>query len=157
MNDIGISVAGGLIGLLSIGMAIAFRRGRARRLAFAYWDATMPWYIRNAVFGFAPTGLVLLASAVIVLAVGAGSLTGAFVALPFMLSLGPLLLLVILWARRPPDFLKPEWLRREEAARGGQPQATGVARWIDRVVLLLGIAAAAFVALGLLFLLFYRP
>lgn len=157
MNAITNAAMAGSIGILSIGMAIGFRKGRLRRLAFAYWDATMPWYIRNAVFGFAPTGVVLLASAVIGLAVGAGSVTGAFVALPFMLSLGPLFLLVILWARRPPEFLKPEWLRDEEAARGAQPQATGAARWIDPAVLLLGVAAAAFVALGVLFLLFYRP
>ncbi len=157
MNAIVNAAMAGSIGVLSIAMAIAFKRGRARRLAFAYWDPTIPWYIRNAVFGFAPTGVAALAAAVIGLAGTTDTLTGAFVALPFILSLGPVFLLVILWARRPPDFLKPDWLRAEEAVRGGQPSTTGAARWIDRTALLLGIVAAAIVALGFPFLLLYRP
>lgn len=157
MNDIVVGAMVGFLGALSIGMSIAFRGGRVRRLAFAYWDSTMPWYIRNVAFGLAPGGVVILVMLTAGLAASSNTLVGAGVSIALAIALGPMFLLVILWARRPPDFLKPDWLREEEGRRGGQPPATGVARWIDRAVLLIALLAVAGLLVSILLLVTYRP
>ena len=94
--------------------ALAFKAGRLRRGARWYFDRTQPAYVRNLPFIALPSSLLLGASALILglhqledawaEAVVAGAGLAAFTAL----------VLALIWVQRPPEFLKPAWLRTEE-------------------------------------------
>jgi hypothetical protein len=145
----GLAALAAPLGSTGLFLAVAFRRGRFRKLANGYWDATYPWYIRNAVFMMAPGGIAFLLSVPAGFLFATGRLLEGSIGL--LLSCGFIVgfWIAVNWARRPPDFMKPDWLRAEELRRGPQPAAIGAARWIDRGTWLFAIAIVSIALVGI--------
>lgn len=145
------AVLTGFAGLALWG-AIQVRRGAWRHVLAWYWDPTYPWYMRNAGLIYVPTGM-----ACALLAAGGWLAPTALesespVLIFSVIGLGGLAFLaiiatVLVW-RRPPEFLKPDWLREEEARRGPPPAADGWIRWFDRLVTASVLIPVAFVVVG---------
>lgn len=114
-----------------------------------YWDPTYPWYMRNV-------GLVYVPGASACALMAAGSWlaptaleTQSLVLIFSVIGLGgtaflAIIATVLVW-RRPPEFLKPDWLRAEEARRGPPPAGAGWIRWFDRLVTASVLIPVAFV------------
>lgn len=130
--------------------AIRFRRGELRELAAKYWDPTYPWYLRNAAFMQAPGAIGLGALAgigwVAPTALATKSPPLVILGLGLILTFGIAALMAAMWWRQPPTFLKPDWLRQEEALRGPPARGQGWISWFDRVV----TATFVIVVIGLL-------
>ena len=94
-----------------VALGVAFRRGRARGMARWYTRRDLPFYVRNIAFGMIPYALVfgswfaLFALAHAGLDVAAAIVGyGSFV----FFAIG------LWWTIRPPEFLKPDWMRANE-------------------------------------------
>lgn len=124
--------------IIAASNAIRFRRGGLRQLAAKYWDPTYPWYIRNVAFMQVPGAIGMGALAgigwVAPTALATRSPPLVILGMACMLALGIAALLAALWWRRPPTFLKPDWLRQEETLHGPPASGAGWISWFDRVV-----------------------
>lgn len=144
----GLTVCAGVV----LWAAIQFRRGALRQVAAWYWDPTYPWHMRNI-------GLAYLPGAMAIALLAAGSWlapTALETRSPLLVFLGiglggaaflMIIATLLVW-RRPPEFLKPDWLRAEEARRGPPPAGSGWIRWFDRVVTASVLIPVAFVVVG---------
>lgn len=113
--------AGLTLGAVGIASSALFRAGRLRYLARYYWAEKMPFYARNHPFAFGPFGLGAICMGVALVATtSSDGSRDALLSLTLPGFFG-FLLLGLFWAWRPPEFLKPTWLRHEEARRG-RPQ-----------------------------------
>lgn len=104
--------------------AVAFRAGWYRRPARQYWAADVPWYVRNLAFALVPIGLFF--------AIGLGFVwtmnlaeCSVFATAIAVVALFAQPLVALLWMRRPPESLKPKWLREAEATRKPPTQKLG--------------------------------
>lgn len=96
---------------------LAFKAGRLRRSARWYFDRTQPAYVRNLPFIALPASLFFGAGALII---GLHQMEDAWadaVVAVAGLAAFTALVLALIWAHRPPEFLKPDWLRAEERPR----------------------------------------
>jgi hypothetical protein len=92
-------------------MGVQFRRGKLRNLARWYGRRDLPFYVRNLPFAVIPYALVFAAwFALFALAATGRIWPGVLVGYgSFMLFV-----LALWWSLRPPEFLKPDWLRQTE-------------------------------------------
>jgi hypothetical protein len=114
-------------GIGGIVVALLVKAGIVRKWPQRYFAAeAAPIYVRNGVFGLIPLSLGMLFMA-------------AAVAVPNVLAL-PLLAVVLAfgswgiaihWIRQPPEWLKPNWMRRAESADGLQTIGLSKTRWIE--------------------------
>ena len=110
MKEALVTLATTVAGLLAIVFGVLSIRGSWRRWEPWHRNPNLPFYLRNGAFAMIPFGVTLLGlsgailtgnrhhtvATVCVLAVFAGFVVG------------------IWFMARPPGFLKPDWLRREE-------------------------------------------
>lgn len=121
--------------------SVLFRAGGLRYLARFYWSEKMPFYARNHPFAFGPLGLGAACMPVALVATQSAEVSRdglLSLALPGWFAF---ILLALVWAWHPPEFMKPAWLREEEARRGPSQYPTAL---IDRV--LIGCLAVGFSA-----------
>jgi hypothetical protein len=98
-----------VFGLGGVAMGILFRLGHLRTMARWYHKRHLPFYVRNLPFTTIPYGLMFLAAfSAFALADGGLELAAGYVAVSSLLFV----LLGIGFSVRPPEFLKPTWLRR---------------------------------------------
>ena len=98
-----------LFGLGGIAMGVLFRLGYLRKMARWYHKRHVPFYVRNLPFTLIPYGLLFLAwFGVIALADADLEKAAGYLAVGSLLFF----LLGIAFSLRPPEFLKPQWLRR---------------------------------------------
>ena len=109
------SLAFGAVGLW---IGIGFRQGFHREKGRWYFDESMPAILRYGPLVSVPAGLFFVASGALI-AVGTerGALWAdvviAIVAVIWFVAGS----LSVIWSFRPPEWLKPEWLRDEERRR----------------------------------------
>jgi hypothetical protein len=101
-------VAGGIVLLL---MGVLSRTGAYRRWEPWYRNPNLPFYVRNLAFAMLPFGVCVLAFMIGAL-IGEGNkgIAAAFVGIAFLaFALG------IAFMVKPPRWLKPDWIKNEEA------------------------------------------
>jgi hypothetical protein len=132
-----------LFGALSFAVGLAFRLGRRRGAARWYFDEESPWYIRNFVFAVLPSSAfwILVGAALIMFDRVPEWMAWSTVAAG---SVCALVAFVVMY--RPPEMMKPRWLRDEEARRGeavrGPEHRGGVWMVIDRFGLVMMLILA---------------
>jgi hypothetical protein len=110
-------LAGGVWG---ISAGLLFRAGRLRRLSRWSFDPSLPAYIRNLPFETLPAGLMFFSGAAIILLylqhTTWGDLFGVLALFAFLATVFALARAAL----RPPNWMKPDWLREEERRRVAQ-------------------------------------
>jgi hypothetical protein len=107
-------LAVGIVGLIE---AFLVRAGRYRSFYGIYQTDAPPW-VRNKAFVGLPVGMFMIAGAAAVAFSDAGIEAGAgLMVIPVLLGLA----LSIAWVVKPPDFLKPEWLKAVESGTAPEP------------------------------------
>jgi hypothetical protein len=146
LKESALAVLGGALGVL---VGLAFRLGRGRSAARWYFDEESPWYIRNLIFGTLPFGGFFLFGWAAAMLLQDGTLWVGWA----VLSAGLVCALVaVLFMYRPPDMMKPRWLRDEEERRGvpvrGPEHRGGVWMVIDRfgLIMMLVLGGGALLA-----------
>ena len=119
-EDVVLAVLGIAIGGFALWAGIRFRAGGMRHIGRWYLNPFNPTPMRNAAFIFIPGGTYFVVSgAVIAIGQFRGHLVAdvllAILAIAWFVSIA----LTFLWSFRPPEWLKPEWLRARE--NGGDP------------------------------------
>jgi len=104
------------LGVGLIALAVAVRAGRSRSFYLIYQTGAPPW-VRNRVFSLLPGGVALIAGTATV-AFAHADMDAAAVA--FMLMTWAAMIVLLVWLFRPPEFMKPRWLRDVE--RGATPE-----------------------------------
>ncbi|MEK6274340.1 MAG: hypothetical protein AABM30_03290 [Actinomycetota bacterium] len=102
-------------GLLIVAL---FRKGIIQKWPRRYAAAAeAPEYVRNGIFGLLPMSLAILCMSSAVAAARLPSGAGYVVLLLLICFIG-LILLGFWWMHKPPQFLKPEWMRTHEKGEG---------------------------------------
>lgn len=135
VNPLAVFIAA-LAGIGGITRSLLFRAGHLRGDARRYWDSSTPWYLRNLPFAGVPLGSSAL-----------------FLVLTYLVSLAPLrvrfemlavlagilgflttALVAVRWMSKPPEWMKPEWLRLKERSHPPPPArpARGFLGVLDR-------------------------
>ncbi len=114
------SWAGGVtlgFGALAILFGILVRAGKSRAFYPLYRTGAPPW-VRNRAFGLLPGGVGFIAGGISIVLSDGGHhrVAAALVGLLFL----PSLILAFVWMFRPPEFIKPQWLRDVES--GAHPE-----------------------------------
>lgn len=106
---------------------VAFRNGRMRQVGSWYFRRELPFYARNFPFAALPSGVgAFLMFAIFPLAV-VDVLWVEYLALSLVPAVLACLMVSIAFMLRPPDGLKPRWIReRERQEQGGRPADTDV-------------------------------
>ena len=121
-----------LLGATFLVVGILVRSGRNRRWVAHYRNPQLPTYLRNGALVAWPSGVAFLTLGVGAALTLLGDSIWLFLAALTLMAVGFALVVVCLvWAYRPPNWLKPLWLRVEEEATGPPEQAGGLARAID--------------------------
>jgi len=110
------------LGVVSIALAFVIRGGRSRAFYAEYQTNAPPW-IRNRVFSLLPGGIALITGAG---GVGANRDRGNVGAVLWVATLAAVVLLFV-WVFRPPEFMKPAWLRAVES--GAAPEPADLCAW----------------------------
>ncbi len=108
-----------IFGVGGLAQGILFRLGYSRRLGEWYFYRDLPFFIRNLGFFLIPGGAAILTFSVII-AIGRSGAdqqgAGAFA----LMMCFVFFVVGIMFAWRPPNWLKPDWLRdRESRTRKG--------------------------------------
>lgn len=115
MTDLPLIVASLLFSAWGFYGGTAFRRGRLRRMAQGYFDRTQPAYVRNLPFFLYPGGLLFGLSAIVMTVAPMGGMWAEVVTAVAVFGVMGSIVLTMVWVSRPPEFLKPQWLREREA------------------------------------------
>lgn len=116
----GLAAAAAIMGVLGWRTGLAFQRGENRRVARWYFDPSARRGVRNLAFMQTAAGTAFLGAAL--------SLTAMFLPWPGLIALLVLvgsslfaggLVVAIVRQFRPPERMKPEWLKAQERARSG--------------------------------------
>ena len=106
-----------------LGIWLRVRAGHLRQRLSQYRQERLPLYMRNASLSALPVAGACLAIAMII--ASGGGATGPRHGSPNPIAIatstalfGASLLAMVLVIRRPPDWAKPDWLRREDAEHG---------------------------------------
>lgn len=104
-------------GALALSLGVLARLGVWRRWSESYFDEQLPDFMRNGAFAMLPNGCMFLAA-------GCATLLGLGERGAPPVVLGALLVVVVAglvlstrWTSAPPEWMKPSWLRVEEAQR----------------------------------------
>jgi hypothetical protein len=104
------------VALLGIVEVVLFRLGHLSKWPRRYFEAgATPSSVRNGIFGVLPWSLAILCFFLMVAAAQLPWAAGYVVLLLLVFALA-LFVLGFRWMSHPPEFLKPEWMRAEEAA-----------------------------------------
>ena len=137
--------------------ALLFRSGRLRRDARHYWDEDAPWYLRNLPFALLPlaSSAAFLVLSYFSTLVGLPARVENVLFLVCALGFVGFALLAVAFARKPPEWTKPDWLRAEEVSRRAPPSNTqrGLMGTLDRFFIGLFVWTAILSGAALLFLL----
>ncbi len=115
-----------LLGIVALIMGVAIRldrHGRYKSVSAQYYDHSWVWYVRNRAFGLIPAGigfiLIFISFAL------DNSEEPQYAALGIAVGMLGLLswLIAVRVTYKPPDWLKPRWLREEERAGRRQKHA----------------------------------
>jgi hypothetical protein len=106
-------------GAFSLVHGFRVRAGKSRVFYLSYRTSVM-W--RNAPFAMIPFGIFLLSGAGAVLCSEAGSEAAVGVFTVIMLVA---LVLSLVWNFKPPEFMKPRWLRDVESGAAPEPETVG--------------------------------
>ena len=114
-------VIGLLMGFLSVFAGLLVRTGKWRSWVRIYHNQYVPSYIRNSFLTLIPIGLtfILLVLGGLLMGFGleqdhASLMIGGLV----LLLVGVLgMMMTLVWLYRPPNWLKPPWLRKEDDTR----------------------------------------
>jgi hypothetical protein len=133
-SDLFAILAGLALGIGGIGLGWAFTTGRYRAPARYYWNVDLPWYIRNGPFAMFPVGVMFICGVgLLVVQYLPATLHVAAVGLLTVGFLGSFLVAVA-WTRRPPQSLKPQWLRIQQDQRKAPGATPGLAGVFDRIL-----------------------
>ena len=130
-------------GLVFFVQGIRIRAGISRGWQRLYWNRNLPVYYRNASLTFLPISLLIVVALVGVALDSVGLVPwGAWVTL---LALVGFITIVPYFMFRPPTWLKPKWLREEEARIEADPSrqmrlATGSGETLSARDYRLGVA-----------------
>jgi hypothetical protein len=146
-------IASALLAAIGVAMVVAglrFRQGQWRGAARDYWDGEKLLFDRNSVFALIPAGVFLVAAAGLAL-LGAGiaasdppDLLRLAAGSASASAMGAATVWGVRAIRRPPDWLKPEWLKLAEQVR--PPPRT--VRFAEAMAGWVVLAAGAALALG---------
>ena len=113
-----VSVILAVVGVMLIVLGLLIRAGRMRVALALYEYEALPDYTRNGAFTLVPIGVTcLLGAAAAELANKDPEWVGVVATLLFVVAL----VITIWWTFRPPEWMKPAWLREYEAS-GGEGQ-----------------------------------
>ena len=139
------------LGVALMALAFAVRAGRSRSFYFIYRIDAPPW-VRNRVFSLLPGGVALIAGTATVASVDAGL---AAPAVAFMLVMWAAVIVLVVWLFRPPEMMKPRWLRDVERGAAAEPPglATAFGAPVRRIYLPPPVYWGLWAANGVFFLL----
>jgi hypothetical protein len=103
-------IVGVAFGVGSIVLGIASTRGSFRRSEPWYRDPEMPWFLRNGGFALIPFGIAILALIAAAVTSDEKAVSAVCVVVFVVGLLGGLVFMI-----RPPEWVKPDWVRREES------------------------------------------
>jgi len=105
------------LGVTLMALAFAIRAGRSRSFYFVYRTDAPPW-VRNRVFSLLPGGVALIVGTATVASADADL---AAPAVAFMLVTWAAVIVLVVWLFRPPEMMKPRWLRDVERGTAAEP------------------------------------
>jgi hypothetical protein len=108
-------------GALCVALAFLVRAGRNRSFYPVYQTDAPPW-VRNRVFVLLPFGVALIAGGAAATFSNGDNGTGRGVTTLITIVAGAL---SIVWMFRPPEFMKPRWLRDVESGSAPAPALPG--------------------------------
>jgi len=115
LGDSAIILASVLFGIWGFYGAVAFRRGRLRKMARWYFDRQQPTYFRNLPFYLPMTGVLGSLGAVTIVLDSLEYPWAKVVAQVAAVGCAVALIVGFAWVSKPPKFLKPAWLLAAEA------------------------------------------
>lgn len=105
------------LGAVCIVLALVVRAGASRTFYPMYRTNAPPW-VRNRVFSLLPGGIALIAGAGAV-AFARADLYAAGAALTAVTVVAGIVTMI--WSFKPPEFMKPRWLRDLESGKAPEP------------------------------------
>ena len=107
-------------GIAGLTQAFLVRAGKYRGFYAIYQTNAPPW-VRNRAFAGLPVGVFLIPGAAAIAFSDADIRVGAgLMVIPILLGLA----LSVVWLFKPPEFMKPEWLRAVESGAAPEPASS---------------------------------